>query len=63
MEPTIETPVDKQAVYAVQPEATQRKKQAPIFAVEVMNGIVFAVILILFGLVWGNFASLTFAAV
>lgn len=64
MEPTPQTPT-QQATFAVEPDATTQpveKKNQQIVAVEVMNGIVFAVVLILFGVVWGTFAAQTFAA-
>lgn len=67
MEMTAQTQTNQPAAFAVEPDTTDAqpvvKKDQPILAVEVMNGIVFAVVLILFGLVWGTFASVTFAGV
>ena len=67
MEITAQSQTKQPAAFAVEPDTTDGKpvvtKDQPILAVEVMNGIVFAVVLILFGLVWGTFASVTFAGV
>lgn len=54
-------PVDQQATFMVKPDPSEVKAEKSILAVEIMNGIVFAVVLILFGLIWGTFASVTFA--
>ncbi|MBI3956921.1 MAG: hypothetical protein HY340_02930 [Candidatus Kerfeldbacteria bacterium] len=51
------------AAFAIAPTGNESKEmgEKQILAVEIMNGIVFAVVLILFGIVWGTFASVTFA--
>ncbi|MFH1171297.1 MAG: hypothetical protein V1778_02040 [bacterium] len=66
METTAQAQIKQPVPFAVEPDTINpptQKKEKNILAVEVMNGIVFAVVLMLFGLIWGTFASVTFAGV
>jgi hypothetical protein len=65
METTAHTQPEALKPAVVEPdpqEPTEAKKEKPLLAVEIMNGIVFSVVLILFGLVWGTVASVTYAS-